>query len=55
MPSEQFALVTLAARGIAVLPGERCRIGTGSLSHQHHHILADKVDLIADAIVLAMG
>jgi len=56
VPSEQFALVTLAARGIAVLPGERCRIGPGQFIRiSTSQIHADKVDLIADAIVLAMG
>jgi DNA-binding transcriptional MocR family regulator len=53
--SEQYALVTLAARGIAVLPGAKC-----SVRPTHHirvatGILADRYDFIADAIRLAAG
>jgi DNA-binding transcriptional MocR family regulator len=51
--SEQYALVTLAARGIAVLPGTKCsvrpinhvRVATGTL--------ADSYDFVADSIKLA--
>lgn len=51
--SEQYALVTLAARGIAVLPGTKCsvrptnhiRIATGTLT--------DRYDFVADSIKLA--
>ena len=51
--SEQYALVTLAARGIAALPGAKCsvravnhiRIATGTLT--------DRYDLVADSIALA--
>ena len=41
---------------LAVLPGERCRIGPGQFIRiSTSQIKAEKVDLIADAIVLAMG
>lgn len=56
VPSEQFALVTLAARGIAVLPGERSRIGPGQFIRASTSLMRlEQVDTIADAIVLAMG
>lgn len=56
VPSEQFALVTLAARGIAVLPGERSRIGPGQFIRiSTSQLKAEQVDIIADAIVLALG
>jgi len=56
VPSEQFALVTLAARGIAVLPGERSRIGTGQFIRvSTSQLKTEQVDIIADAIVLALG
>ncbi|MFC0228233.1 aminotransferase class I/II-fold pyridoxal phosphate-dependent enzyme [Serratia aquatilis] len=56
VPSEQFALITLAARGIAVLPGERCRIG----GQQHIRVstsilLPEQVDTIADALIIAVS
>ncbi len=51
--SEQFALVTLAARGIAVLPGTKC-----SVRPTHHirvatSILTDRYDFVADSVALA--
>lgn len=50
--SEQFALVTLAARGIAVLPGKKC----SSTDTQHIRVatslLTDQVDAVADALAL---
>lgn len=54
--SEQFAMITLAARGIAVLPGERCRLGPtqfirvsiASLKHEQR-------EMIAEALVIASG
>ncbi|MDR3433955.1 MAG: aminotransferase class I/II-fold pyridoxal phosphate-dependent enzyme [Rouxiella aceris] len=56
VPSEQFALVTLAARGIAVLPGERSRIGPGQFIRvSTSQLQLDQVEIIADAIILAMG
>ncbi len=56
VPSEQFALVTMAARGIAVLPGERSRIGQGQFIRiSTSQVKPEQVDLIADALVLAMG
>jgi hypothetical protein len=48
--------VTLAARGIAVLPGERSRIGPGQFIRiSTSQLKAEQVDIIADAIVLALG
>ncbi|MGC6386076.1 aminotransferase class I/II-fold pyridoxal phosphate-dependent enzyme [Ewingella sp. S1.OA.A_B6] len=56
VPSEQFALVTLAARGIAVLPGERSRTGTGQFIRiSTSQLKTEQIDIIADAIVLALG
>src|SRR5471032_733617 len=56
VPSEQFALVTLAARGIAVLPGERSRVGPGQFIRiSTSQLKTEQVDIIADAIVLALG
>ncbi|EIC84540.1 aminotransferase class I/II-fold pyridoxal phosphate-dependent enzyme [Serratia sp. M24T3] len=56
VPSEQFALVTLAARGIAVLPGERSRIGPGQFIRASTSLMRlEQVETIADAILLAMG
>ncbi|WP_343554765.1 aminotransferase class I/II-fold pyridoxal phosphate-dependent enzyme [Pantoea sp.] len=54
--SEQYAMITLAARGIAVLPGERCSI----ISRQFIRVSAAllpfaQLDSIADAIVIATG
>lgn len=56
VPSEQFALITLAARGIAVLPGERCRVG----GQQHIRVstsllLPEQVETIADALIIAVN
>ncbi|QIZ49669.1 aminotransferase class I/II-fold pyridoxal phosphate-dependent enzyme [Dickeya zeae] len=54
--SEQFAMITLAARGIAVLPGERCRCGGAQFIRVSTSMLnADQVESIADALVLAAG
>ncbi|MFZ4834360.1 aminotransferase class I/II-fold pyridoxal phosphate-dependent enzyme [Rouxiella sp. Mn2063] len=56
VPSEQFALVTLAARGIAVLPGERGSNSPGqSIRVSTCQLKPEYVDIVADAIVLAMG
>lgn len=56
VPSEQFALVTLAARGIAVLPGERCRIGGQQHIRVSTSILPpEQVDIVADALIIAIG
>jgi DNA-binding transcriptional MocR family regulator len=56
VPSEQFALVTLAARGIAVLPGEGCRIRPGQhIRISTSQLTADKVDFVADALALVYG
>ena len=52
--SEQFALVTLAARGIAVLPGNKC----STIATQHIRVatslLTDQVDTVADALALVL-
>lgn len=54
--SEQFAMITLAARGIAALPGERCRSGAGQFIRVSIAMLAsEQVDSIAEALVLACG
>ncbi|HBS49139.1 MAG TPA: GntR family transcriptional regulator [Rhodobacteraceae bacterium] len=53
--AEHYALITLAAHGIAVLPGEKCflggsgfiRIGTSMLDHDH--------ETVAKAIALAIA
>lgn len=53
--SEQFAMITLAARGIAVQPGSKFRV------KQDHHIrvatstLEDRYEEVAEAISLAIG
>jgi DNA-binding transcriptional MocR family regulator len=51
--SEQFALVTLAARGIAVLPGTKCSVGPIEHIRVATSILTDRFDFVADSIVLA--
>ncbi|MGE9550858.1 aminotransferase class I/II-fold pyridoxal phosphate-dependent enzyme [Erwinia amylovora] len=54
--SEQFAMITLAARGIAVLPGERCRSGGRQFIRVSISMIQpDSINSIADALVLASG
>lgn len=54
--SEQFAMITLAARGIAVLPGERCRLGPTQFIRVSIASLKDQQrEMIADALVIASG
>ncbi|WP_410016112.1 aminotransferase class I/II-fold pyridoxal phosphate-dependent enzyme [Sodalis sp. C49] len=54
VPSEQYALVTLAAHGIAVMPGKRHSIGPSRFIRVSTSLLeADRVELVADAIQLA--
>lgn len=54
VPSEQFAMITLAARGIAVLPGERCRSGGRQFIRVSTAMMtAESVESIADALALA--
>ncbi|WP_338491133.1 hypothetical protein VRB95_15355 [Erwinia aphidicola] len=54
--SEQFAMITLAARGIAVLPGERCRSGSGQFVRVSTSMLPEHlVDEVADALLIASG
>jgi DNA-binding transcriptional MocR family regulator len=51
--SEQYALVTLAARGIAVLPGTKCSVRPTNHIRVATSILADRHDFVADSISLA--
>jgi len=54
--SEQFAMITLAARGIAVVPGERCRLGPTQFIRVSIASLRDeKREMIAGALVIASG
>lgn len=54
--SEQFAMITLAARGIAVLPGERCRLGATQFIRVSIASLKDEQrEMIAEALVIASG
>lgn len=54
--SEQFAMITLAARGIAVLPGERCRSGgVQFIRVSISMIQSESIESIADALLLACG
>ncbi|OON38778.1 GntR family transcriptional regulator [Izhakiella australiensis] len=54
--SEQFAMITLAARGIAALPGERCRsAGSQFIRVSTSLIPPQQIASIADALVLATG
>jgi len=54
--SEQFAMITLAARGIAVLPGERCSPGNKQFIRVSTSMMtAEKVESIAEALMLASG
>ena len=51
--SEQFALVTLAARGIVVLPGQMCTTSDGQHIRVSTSLLNDGIDGVADAIALS--
>lgn len=51
--SEQYALVTLAARGIAVLPGTKCSVGPTEHVRVATAILTDRYDFVAESITLA--
>lgn len=54
--SEQFAMITLAARGIAVLPGERCRSGGVQFIRVSIALIQpEQIESIADALILASG
>lgn len=50
--SEQFAMVTLAARGIAVLPGSKCTIRDSRHIRIGTSLLTGQLDRVADAIAL---
>lgn len=51
--SEQYALVTLAARGIAALPGAKCSVRAVNHIRIATGILTDRYDFVADSIALA--
>jgi len=51
--SEQYALVTLAARGIAVLPGAKCSVRPINHVRVATSVLTDRYDFVADSIRLA--
>lgn len=51
--SEQFAMVTLAARGIAVEPGEKFSVTPVNHIRVATGCLTDRYDTVADAIILA--
>lgn len=54
--SEQYAMITLAARGIAVLPGERCRLGnTQFIRVSIASMNEQQLEMIANALVIAAG
>jgi DNA-binding transcriptional MocR family regulator len=51
--SEQFALVTLAAHGIAVLPGTKCSVRPTRHVRVATSVLTDRYDFVADSVALA--
>jgi aspartate/methionine/tyrosine aminotransferase len=51
--SEQFALVTLAARRIAVLPGSKCAVMPTRHIRVATGVLADRYDYVAESLQLA--
>lgn len=54
--SEQYAMITLAARGIAVLPGERCRLGPVQFIRVSIACLPEaQLEMLASALVIASG
>lgn len=54
--SEQYAMITLAARGIAVLPGERCRLGPTQFIRVSIACLQEtQLEMLASALVIAAG
>lgn len=56
VPSEQYALVTLAARGYAVLPGKRCLLGEGQFIRISTSLIkTEQAEAVAEAIALAYG
>ncbi|KLU28100.1 hypothetical protein EOS_00810 [Caballeronia mineralivorans PML1(12)] len=52
---QQFALVTLAARGIAVQPGSRFQVAPRPHIRVATSFKMDQVDAIADALAQAAG
>lgn len=55
VPSEQFALVTMAARGFAVQPGSRFCIKSNPHIRVSTSMLTEQVDAVADAIHLSLN
>lgn len=54
--SEQYAMITLAARGIAVLPGERCRLGPTQFIRVSIACLQERqLEMLASALAIAAG
>lgn len=54
--SEQYAMITLAARGIAVLPGERCRLGPAQFIRVSIACLQEtQLEMLASALAIASG
>jgi DNA-binding transcriptional MocR family regulator len=54
--SEQYAMITLAARGIAVLPGERCRLGPTQFIRVSIACLQEtQLEMLASALAIASG
>ncbi|HWQ10118.1 MAG TPA: aminotransferase class I/II-fold pyridoxal phosphate-dependent enzyme, partial [Holophaga sp.] len=53
VPSEQYAMVTLAARGVAVLPGARFCIRSGQYLRIATSLLSEHVDEVAEALALS--
>lgn len=54
--SEQYAMITLAARGIAVLPGERCRLGPTQFIRVSIACLQEtQLEMLASALAIAAG
>jgi len=51
--SEQFAVVTMAARGIAILPGRKCTIRHSEHIRVATSLLTAEVETVADALALA--
>lgn len=52
--SEQYALLTLAARRISVMPGSKCLTGPGSFVRIATSLLASDVEMLAEALALVM-
>lgn len=53
VPSEQYAMVTLAARGVAVLPGARFCVHSGQYLRIATSLLSEHIDEVAEALSLS--